>query len=219
MIPARKQVPAEWLFTRYLKYLYRKHFRALRLLGEIPRCDPNVPVLIAPNHNTWWDGFFVYTLNEELLRRRLYMMMLAEQLTRYRFFSRLGAYGIRPGSRDSVLQGITYTADLLRQSKSAVCIFPQGELTAFGTELNFQRGLEWILKRYKGQVDLIPLAMRCEFLQDRQAEVFFLFDQVHRVTDKTFGGTKWLQEREQILLDTLVKAIRAGSEGKVLGQG
>jgi hypothetical protein len=176
-------------------------------------------VLIAPNHNSWWDGFFVYTLNEELLRRRLYMMMLAEQLTRYRFFSRLGAYGIRPGSRDSVLQGITYTADLLRQSKSAVCIFPQGELTPFGTELNFQRGLEWILKSYKGQVDLIPLAMRCEFLQDRQAEVFFLFDQVHRVTAETFGGTKWLQEREQILLDTLVKAIRAGSEGKVLGQG
>jgi len=216
MIPARKQALSQWIFTRYLKHLYRRHFHTLRLLGKIPRCDPEVPVLITPNHNTWWDGFLVYTLNEEVLQRHLYMMMLAEQLTRYRFFSRLGAYGIQPGSRDSVLQSITYTADLLRKSKSAVCLFPQGELTPFGTELCFQRGLEWILKRYQGPVDLLPLAMRCEYLQDQRAEVFFLFDRVHRVTSETFQGAEWLQQREQALLDTLVKAIMAGTEGKMI---
>jgi 1-acyl-sn-glycerol-3-phosphate acyltransferase len=216
MIPARKQIPAEWIFTPYLKRLYRSHFHRLRLLGEAPPQDPEVPLLIVPNHNTWWDGFFVYTLNKELLHRRLYMMMLAEQLSRYRFFSRLGAYGINPGSRSSVLQSIDYTCDLLKQPDTAVCLFPQGDLTPFGTALRYQRGLDWILKRHQGSVDLLPLSMRCEYLQHRRAEVFFLFDEVQRVTSDTFQGIEWLQKREQALLDALVKAIRDGSEGNFL---
>jgi hypothetical protein len=40
-------------------------------------------------------------------------MMLEEQLRRFRFFRRVGAFGIRPGSLGAVSAAISYSATVL----------------------------------------------------------------------------------------------------------
>jgi 1-acyl-sn-glycerol-3-phosphate acyltransferase len=146
-----------------VKRLLRRSFHCLRLLGQLPRLEPDQPLLMVPNHGTWWDGFFVYFLNRLLAGRKLYLMMLDGQLFRYRFFSRVGAFGIQPGQPRSVLDTLKYSAAVLQDPGNALCLFPQGELRYHALRpLGFQRGLERILKLCGKTVQILPLAIRCD---------------------------------------------------------
>ena len=102
MIQARHAAWADRIFHPYVTWLFKRHFHALRLLGKIPETNPELPLLLLPNHSTWWDGFFVYLLNKKLFERQPYLMRREDQLSRYRFFTRLGAYSINPQSSGSI---------------------------------------------------------------------------------------------------------------------
>jgi hypothetical protein len=220
MIAARHQRWAEWLFFPFVKGLLRRSFHSLRLLGELPRLDPGLPLVIVPNHGTWWDGFFAYILNRLLFGRKLYLMMLEEQLARYRFFRRVGAFGIRPGLPRSVLETLRYSAELLRDPGNALCLFPQGELRYHALRpLGFQRGLERILKLFGDSVQLLPLGIRCELLQDQRPEAFFLADRCYAVDAGSFAGILWLEAEQDALLERLETAIRNGEGGRILLRG
>ena len=39
-------------------------FMKFRCWGELPEIPDHLPLLLLPNHSTWWDGFFVYLLNK-----------------------------------------------------------------------------------------------------------------------------------------------------------
>ena len=94
------------IFLPYILRQFRKTFHGLYFLGPVPTPDPTLPLLITPNHSTWWDGFFFYTLNKRIFRRKGYLMMLEEQLSKYRFFRRIGAFGIEPGLRRKSYQAL-----------------------------------------------------------------------------------------------------------------
>jgi hypothetical protein len=220
MITARHQRWAEWLFFPYVRGLLSRHFHALRLIGSPPRAAPALPLLIVPNHGTWWDGFFVYYLNAVVFRRRLFLMMLDEQLSRYRFFSRVGAFGIHPGLPRSVTESLRYSAALLRQPAGALCLFPQGELRYHALRpLGYQRGLERILGLYGAAVELLPLGIRCELLDDQRPEAFLLADRTFRVDSGSFKGVRWLEEQQTAVLERLEAAVRAREPGRLLLQG
>jgi 1-acyl-sn-glycerol-3-phosphate acyltransferase len=220
MIKARHQPWAERIFFPYIRGLLRRHFHALRLVGEPPVLLPDLPVLILPNHSTWWDGFFVYYLNRVVMRRELYLMMLEEQLSRYRFFSRVGAFGIRPGRPRSAMEALRYSAEMLRDPEHALCLFPQGELRYHGTRpLGFQRGVEKVLQITGRPVQLLPLGIRCELLEDQRPEAYFLADRCHRVDAGSFPGVPWLEGEAAEILRRLEEAVRAREQGSVLLQG
>jgi hypothetical protein len=220
MIAARHQAWAERLFFFYIKGLLRRSFHRLRLLGEPPPLDRGQPLLIVPNHGTWWDGFFVYTLNRLLFGRRLHLMMLEEQLSRYPFFRRVGAFGIRPGLPRSVLESLHYSAEVLRDPDNALCLFPQGELRYHALRpLGFQRGLERILGICESSVQLLPIGIRCELLGDQRPEAFFLADRGYTVETGGFAGIQWLEAEQAALLERLEAALRRGEEGRILLKG
>jgi len=220
MIAARHEQWAEWIFFPYVRRLLRGHFHALRLLGEIPELDPTRPLILVPNHGTWWDGFFVYILNRLLLRRKLFLMMLDEQLSRYRFFSRVGAFGIRPGLPRSVAETLRYSAAVLREPGNALCLFPQGVLRYHALRpLGYQRGLERILRLCGTKVQLMPLGIRCELLQDQRPEAFFLADRCHTMDAAGFAGIPWLENEAQGLLERLEAGIRNREPGRILLEG
>jgi hypothetical protein len=220
MIAARHQRWAEWLFFPFVKRLLRRSFHCLRLLGELPQLEPGQPLVIIPNHGTWWDGFFVYILNRLLFHRQLYLMMLHEQLSRYRFFCRVGAFGIRPGLPRSVLETLKYCAAVLQEPGRALCLFPQGELRYHALRpLGFQRGLERILQLCGRSVQLLPLGIRCELLEDQRPEAFFLADRCYTVEAGSFAGIQWLEAEQAALLERLETAIRNREGGRILLRG
>jgi 1-acyl-sn-glycerol-3-phosphate acyltransferase len=220
MITARHSAWAEAVFTAYLRRLFRRHFHALRLLGEPPSPPTNLSLVLVPNHGTWWDGFFLHFLNRMLLKRRLHLMMLEEQLHRFQFFRLVGAFGIRPGSLSAVSAALGYSASVLADPANALCVFPQGRMRHPGLRpLDFRRGLERILHEHGGPVAILPLAIRCDFGIDQRPEAYFRFDVCHEVSPQNFGGVGWLEERTAALLDQTDQAIASGEPGRVLLAG
>jgi hypothetical protein len=220
MITARHDPWAEALFTPYITRLLRRHFHALRLLGEPPSPPRGLPLLIVPNHSTWWDGFFLYILNRLLLGRRLHLMMLEEQLARFRFFRRIGAFGIRPGSIGEVAASLAYSASVLREPANALCLFPQGVMRhPSARPLGFRPGLERILREHGAPVGILPLAIRCEFYEDQRPEALFQFDRCLEAGPGSYPGSGWIEERVTGLLDQAGRAAQEKSPGRLLVAG
>lgn len=153
-----KTQPACWaklIFHLYIMRLLKRSFHAFYQTGPVPEVLSEAPILLLPNHNTWWDGFLVYFLNSVLYKRPMYLMMLERQLKKYPFFSRVGAYGIEPNHISSLKKSLLYTIELMEQKNPKpplICIFPQGELLPWRPQpLNFKPGIEWIVKNIKNQ--------------------------------------------------------------------
>jgi hypothetical protein len=220
MTRARHSHWADLIFLPYILRQFRKHFHGLYFLGPLPDIDPSLPLLITPNHSTWWDGFFFYILNKKMFKRKAYLMMLEEQLSKYGFFSRIGAFGIEPGLARQSFEALRYSADVLRDPGNALCVFPQGVLRYSGVRpLQFQRGIGYILKLYGGEVNLMPLGIRCEFKIDQRPEAFFMGDRTFRVSYRSFQGIEWLEGEEEKLLKKLYAAVLADEQGRIVVRG
>jgi hypothetical protein len=223
MIEAKHKLWADKIFYPYVMWLFKRHFHAIHLLGEIPAPPADLPLLLLPNHSTWWDGFFAYLLNKKLFARIGYLMMLEEQLAKYRFFAKIGAYSVNPKLPKSVLASLHYSVSLLRQKpmpRPMLCIFPQGDLQPWDARpLNYKRGLEWLLQKYAQPVNILPLAIRVEFLGEQRPEVFFLFGKNYQLDFSAFPGLNWLEELEETLLNNLSIRIVQREAGQILLQG
>ena len=160
MIKAQHTKIGDFIFRNYLTFLFRKHFYKIHLLGDIPQFDTSLPLILLPNHSTWWDGFFIYFLNKTILKRQAYLMMLEEQLAKNLFFKYIGAYSIDSASPSQIKESITYTLSLIDRNvdlATMVCIFPQGELLPWGARpLGYKRGVELVLKKINRSVNLYP---------------------------------------------------------------
>jgi 1-acyl-sn-glycerol-3-phosphate acyltransferase len=208
---------ADIIFQPYLTWLFKRNFHEIRLLGTVPEIPDALPLLLVPNHSTWWDGFFVYLLNKRVFRRTAHLMMLETQLTKYKFFRKIGAYSIEPKHRRGVIESLEYTLELLEREMSLVTIFPQGELLPWHTRpLGYKRGVEWIVRKHGKPVTVLPLAIRTEFLGEKRPSVFFLFGDVSRFDAGTFRGIDWLEATETALLDDLASRILRQEAGQNL---
>ena len=217
MIRAQHRLWADIIFQPYLTWLFKRNFHEIQLLGTLPKIPDDLPVLLLPNHSTWWDGFFVYLLNKKIFHRTAYLMMLEKQLSKYKFFTKIGAYSIEPENRRHIIESLEYTVELLNQEMSLVSVFPQGQLLPWHTRpLGYKRGVEWILRKYRKSVTVLPLAIRTEFLGEKRPSVFFLFGTVHSFDADTFQGMDWLEQTETALLDDLASRVLRQEKGQNL---
>ncbi len=217
MIRAQHRLWADIIFQPYLTWLFKRNFHEIQLLGILPKIPDDLPVLLLPNHSTWWDGFFVYLLNKKIFHRTAYLMMLEKQLSKYKFFTKIGAYSIEPENRRSIIESLEYTVELLNQEMPLVSIFPQGQLLPWDTRpLGYKRGVEWILRKYRKSVTVLPLAIRTEFLGEKRPRVSFLLGTVHSLDAGTFQGMDWLEQTETALLDDLTLRILRQEKGQNL---
>jgi 1-acyl-sn-glycerol-3-phosphate acyltransferase len=214
MIKANPTRWAKFIFHIYVMRLMKRHFHAFHLFGDLPQPDPNLPLLLVPNHSNWWDGFFVYLLNDQILKRNLYLMMLDRQLAKYKFFARIGAFGITPGDKENVQESLNYSFELLQLKNVMITMFPQGVLLPWGKRpLNFKKGIESIIQLYKKPINILPLAIRSEYGGEQRANAFFQFGENFVVDAQSFQGVKWLEEVELKLLNDLAEKIVDGDHG------
>jgi hypothetical protein len=223
MTPAKHNRLAHMLFRPYIYHLFKKQFSTFHLYGTIPEVDRNIPLILIPNHSTWWDGIFIYFLNHVLFKRTFYIMMLEDQLQRYPFFARLGAYGIRPGVLSEVKTSLNYTIDILSDKTDhgvLVCIFPQGELLSWSHRpVVFKKGIDTIISRCQKRLTLLPLAMQTVFLQEQRAQVFFLFGQPEIIESNRFSGILSYAPILERLLDQVKSMTEQNLTGTVIYRG
>lgn len=157
-------------FKYYTQWKINKHFHKVSINGVYE--EKNLPLLIISNHLSWWDGFWMNYLNTKIFKRKFHFMMLEEQLIKYRILNYTGGFSIKKGNR-SIIDTISYTAELLNNTDNLVLIFPQGEIQSIHTRtIIFESGIERILSKVQNKIQILFVTNLIEYLSNSKPSIF-----------------------------------------------
>ena len=167
MIPANKGGLFGAVLDGYIRWKVKGAFHGVHVRGELPSAE--TPLLVYANHGNFWDAFVAHQLCKAAGWDG-YALMEEQNLRRYGFLSRIGAFSIRKGEAGSSLESLRYCKGLLKRPGAAVFIFPEGEHRPFGKlPLRLERGVE-VVARAAG-ARCVPVAIRYCFFERERPEV------------------------------------------------
>ncbi|MBV8388829.1 MAG: lysophospholipid acyltransferase family protein [Mucilaginibacter sp.] len=173
MIPQRSNRLIKKLFAPYLAYRLHKAFKILK--HDEVEVLPGHSVLLLCNHFSWWDGFFAGYLTHTFLKRDFFIMMQEDHLQKRLFFNRVGGFSINRKSKE-VVESLQYAAKLLDDPNNLVTVFPQGALESNHSEgINIERGIDYIVKKIKGDCQIIYYSAFVEYFESLKPSVYFRF--------------------------------------------
>jgi len=173
MIKARHHPILYPFFEWYGLIMIKMHFSNIRIIGN--PINKDLPVLVIANHFSWWDGFFISTLNKKRFHKKFHVMMLEEQLSKHWYFNYTGAYSINKNSK-SCLESLKYTTELLKRPENMVTIFPQGRFeSVYQQLLHFESGISWILKHLNNNIQVIFTANLIEYFEYAKPELYIYY--------------------------------------------
>lgn len=173
IIKARHHPVVYPFFKRYTTWKIRKHFYRVIIRGKYHHLPGSL--LVLSNHFSWWDGFWIHYLNLKIFHRKIHFMMLEEQLRKYWFFRYTGGFSVRKGTR-SVSESIDYSAEILRNSRNMLFMFPQGKHESLYTSnFLFEKGVEKILHQTIYPVHILLVANLVEYHSEPRPSVYMYF--------------------------------------------
>lgn len=171
---------SEWLlrwFTAYARGYVARHFHAVRLFGAAPAPPPpGTPLVIYLNHPSWWDPLLCLLARAAFFaERRSFAPIEAAMLARYRFFGRLGFFGIEPNSARGAVRFLRVAETILRAPNAALWLTPQGRFCdARQRPAGFKPGLGHLAARLEHAV-FLPLALEITYWEERTPEALLHF--------------------------------------------
>ena len=166
-------------FERYVRFYLRRNFHGLHLLrlSSLERLD-GYPLLICLNHPSWWDPLIGLYLSQNFFgNRQQYAPIAAAGLAKYRFFERLGFFGIDSSSRAGATRFLRIGQAALSRPDGAFWVTPQGEFTDVRHRpVAVEPGVGHLAHRL-GRFAMLPVALEYSFWNERFAEAFACFGQ------------------------------------------
>jgi 1-acyl-sn-glycerol-3-phosphate acyltransferase len=197
MIKADHKKWAEFIFDIYLKRLLKKSFYDFRIINDLPQIDKSKSLIVTPNHFSWWDGFFVYWFNKKILNKKLFVMMLEEQLKRYWFFQKLGCYSIDLNDSKKMITSLKYTMELIPNSDNMVTIYPQGEIQYYEQRpINLRDGIDFLAKKSSVDFQILPIAFKIHYTNEKLPIVYARFGKL--LSSKDVAGNPKIFKEEFI---------------------
>lgn len=206
MIKARKNKIFENIFSIYNTRLLKKHFFRIMLSGEenFTARSNGKPSVFYANHSNWWDGLAAFYLSKKLWNIDAYVMMDIEQMQKYRFFKRIGAFSVNRNNPKEAVESVEYAVSLLGNTNRFLWIFPQGIMQPNDFRpLKFYNGISKISGKL-GEVNLIPVTFRYEFLMEQRPELFISIGKA-----KIFNPGDDIKELTGILNNEIVRELDA----------
>lgn len=154
MIKPTRYLLTDWFWRNYFHFIIRSDFREFCYSQDIT-ISKDKALLVLGNHFSWWDGFFIYHLNEMFFRKRFHVMMLEDQLRHHSFLRLSGAYSIERKGR-KLIESLQYTSQLLEDPANMVLIFPQGKIESMHTAyIHFEKGIKRIADNCQKEIQLV----------------------------------------------------------------
>jgi 1-acyl-sn-glycerol-3-phosphate acyltransferase len=202
MIYVKHSVWAKKIFDPYIERLLKRNFSHFYAVNDLPRRDENCATLITPNHFSWWDGFFIYYLLNKQSGNIFHLMTLEEQLRRFWFFAKVGAYSIEQSNPVSVARSFAYTNALLKETGNTVVLYPQGKIEPYDKRpMEIHQGFKRLLTK-SANFKVLPIVFKIGWHDEMKPEVYFYtgnsFD--YREIE---NGEKNLEQEMQRCLDML----------------
>ena len=180
MITDAKRPFLTWGLGKYVEWKLRTSFRGIWLEGALPEGDEGI--ICYANHASFWDGFLAHVLTRRA-GRDAYAVMEEQNLARYRFLTRIGAFSIRRNDSHSALETFRYAREVLKRPKATVFIFPQGKIEPNAAPpLKFERGTEVLARMTKARC--VPVALRYAFFEHELPDVLIRVGEAHAPEDR-----------------------------------
>jgi 1-acyl-sn-glycerol-3-phosphate acyltransferase len=158
------------LYRYYTLFKIWLNFHRVVITGEY--IDKNLPVLLISNHISWWDGIWIMYLNIKRFNRKFHVMMLEEQIEKFRITNQVGAYSVKKGSR-SIIETLNYTSEILSDKDNFVLLFPQGEIqSVYNGVIRFEKGIERIIKDNLGKIQVFFIANLVDYFSEEKPTLF-----------------------------------------------
>ncbi len=201
MLTVRRSGAYTRWFSWYSRRQFKKHFHAVRVSvpAETLGMQLEYPVIFYCNHAYWWDGFWSQLCTEAFFRQNLYIIIEDRQLSRHRFFTRLGAFSIDRSNSRSALRTLEYAAERLMEKspkQNALWVFPQGKIEHVDKEpISFFNGTSSIVSRVLQEMPgiyLVSVVSRIEYLEDQRPELFLSFTVPELIGEAGYSSKKAL---------------------------
>ncbi|MBD1394324.1 lysophospholipid acyltransferase family protein [Mucilaginibacter glaciei] len=192
-----------WFFHHYILNLVQRNFQSVNFNGV--DVDNDKSILLLANHFSWWDGFLMYYVNQKVFNKRYHVMVIEETMREVVFFKYIGAFSVNKNSRD-ILKSLDYAAELLKDPRNLVLIFPQGKLYSnFTDDINFEKGLQKITEAAAGKYQLMQVATFIESLQYKKPTVNVY---LAKADDGLYDLTTMQQNYQQHYLNAKAQQIK-----------
>lgn len=180
MIKAKHKKWAKILFTQYIENQFKKYFSHFYLLNS-PNSNLKEAknIVICPNHFSYWDGFLINKIYRTFFSdKQFYILMLEEQLKRYWFFAKLGAFSIDPDNPKKIIESMNYTQDLLQEGNKFIAIYPQGVYQQQGSDsIKLKSGLMRFVKNSENETLIVPMAFSIKIGEEKLPAIYSRFGQ------------------------------------------
>jgi 1-acyl-sn-glycerol-3-phosphate acyltransferase len=161
-----------WLARRAV----RRNFADVRCHGidQITDIPLEMPVILAPIHTGWWDGFLCACLLPHLPGRRFFLAQHAQHLGRYPWFRHAGVIALDARGPGRLRAGLRQLESCLKTPGALLVYFPQGRLTLQDAEpIEARRGLGFIAGAANSV--LVPLVWRHGLREGPKPELWMRF--------------------------------------------
>jgi 1-acyl-sn-glycerol-3-phosphate acyltransferase len=169
-----------WLvrgFTRYGRWFVSRNFHAVRLSkAGLPVPLPGEPLIVYLNHPSWWDPMIALVLATSYFPdRRHFAPIDAAALAKYRFFEKLGFFGIDPESRAGARRFLQVSRAVLRRADSVLWVTAEGVFRdPRRRPVRLRPGIAHLARRFERGA-MMPLALELPFWNERYPEALARF--------------------------------------------
>lgn len=200
-LPPRSPFLWRFMARQFRSYLGR-HLNALRLArwGEL-EAAPGRSLVVYSNHPSWWDAVLFIVLAQQLTPQRASFAPIdAAMLRKYRFFGRMGGFGLELDSRRGAVDFLRKASAILARPDHALWITAQGTFKDVRERpIALRPGIAHLPEHAPDSL-FVPLAIDYTFWSERGAEALVAFGRPIESCD-LLGLTR--PERLALLEDTL----------------
>lgn len=201
-------------FRAYSRGYLRRHFNALRLAREDrPDLSAGEPLVVYLNHPGWWDPLVGLALADRVFPgRETWAPIDAQALRKYRFFERIGFFGVEPGTPSGAIRFLRQGGSVLERQGAALWVTAEGRFTDPRVRpVRLQAGLGMLAARMR-RGTILPLALEYGFWEERLPEAFAALGSPVRVEEHAGldreGWTALLEHRLEETMDALAVSVQ-----------
>ena len=203
-----------WFRWYCRRYYFPPHFHALRILrGGLNPADLNAPgpLVVVANHPSWWDPIICALLSYRFPERRVFAPIDSKALESYRFFRKMGFFGVEQGTARGAGQFLRVARRVLMEQDAILWITAQGRFTdPRQRPVRIMPGLGRVLARLEGEATVLPLALEYPFWDEKTPEALAHFGEPIRVAKNgamdEAAWTDLLSGRLEQAMDRLAEA-------------
>ena len=201
-------------FQWYCRGYLRKHVNSIRAAGvENLRGIGDRPVVVCMNHPSWWDPLIAAFLADCLFKERgHYAPIDGDALEKYRFFRKLGFFGVEKGTARGARTFLEVSRSIVQEPSSCLWITVQGKFADVRERpVRVAPGIGHLLRG--SDCVVVPLAIEISHWEERTPEVLVKIGSVIRT-----GEVMWSAQQGNVAVEASLANAMEGLAAEAIAR-